>query len=113
MNETIVYNVLGNIDRLQRYNKYGHRSQMWFAEHVTNGHDYNPNRNAIIDERTGFHFDYNVVNLPQQVRSTNNQELISGYTYDATGNKLAKNNNGNIRNYVDGIEYNGSVIDII
>ena len=110
MNETIAYDVLGNIDRFQRNggtdNKYHyHGSQLWFAAEVTNGYDYDPNGNAIIDGRTGFHFDYNVLNLPQQVKDANNQNLVAGYTYDATGSKLKKITPGGTVNYIDGIRY--------
>ena len=108
MNETIAYDVLGNINRFQRDNggdnKYHcHGSQLWFAAEVTNGYEYDWNGNAIIDGRTGFHFDYNVLNLPQQIRDANNQNLVAGYTYDATGNKLKKITPAGTVNYIDGI----------
>ncbi|WP_240618461.1 RHS repeat domain-containing protein [Pedobacter yonginense] len=35
------------------------------------------------------------------------------YNYDDSGRKLTKNSNCTIRQYVDGIEYNGNTIDII
>ena len=110
MNETIAYDVLGNIDRFQRDNgtdnKYHcHGSQLWFAAEVTNGYEYDRNGNAIIDGRTGFHFDYNVLNLPQQVRDANDQNLVAGYTYDATGNKLKKITPAGTINYINGIQY--------
>ncbi len=119
MNETIAYDVLGNIDRFQRNggtdNKYHyHGSQLWFAAEVTNGYDYDRNGNAIIDGRTGFHFDYNVLNLPQQVRDANNQNLIAGYTYDAAGSKLKKITPAGTINYIDGIQYKpDNTIDFI
>ena len=102
--------MLGNIDRFQRHNgtdnKYHyHGSQLWFAEYVTNGYDYDQNRNAIIDGRTGFQFDYNVLNLPQQVRDANNQNLIAGYTYDAAGSKVKKITSSGTINYIDRIQY--------
>ena len=110
MNETIAYDVLGNIDRFQRDNgtdnKYHyHGSQLWFAAEVTNGYEYDRNGNAVIDGRSGFHFDYNVLNLPQQVRDANDQNLVAGYTYDATGNKLKKITPAGTINYINGIQY--------
>ena len=110
MNETIAYDVLGNIDRFQRDNgtdnKYHyHGSQLWFAAEVTNGYEYDRNGNSTTDGRSGYHFDYNVLNLPKQVRGTNNQDLVAGYTYDATGDKLKKITPAGTINYIDGIHY--------
>jgi len=110
MNETIAYDVLGNIDRFQRDNggdnKYHyHGSQLWFAEYVTNGYEYDRNGNAVIDGRSGYHFDYNVLNLPNEVRAANNQDLVANYTYDAAGNKLKKRTPRGTINYIDGIHY--------
>ena len=110
MNETIAYDVLGNIDRFKRDNgtdnKYHyHGSQLWFAAEVTNGYEYDRNGNAVIDGRSGYHFDYNVLNLPNQVRAANNQDLVAGYTYDATGNKIKKITPAGTINYISGIQY--------
>nr|WP_315422816.1 hypothetical protein [uncultured Pedobacter sp.] len=48
------------------------------------------------------------------MRATGTAVTLS-YTYYATGNKLVKNSNGTVRNYIDGIEYksDGTTIDII
>jgi len=55
-----------------------------------------------------------VLNLPQQVRDANNQNLIAGYTYDAAGSKLKKITPGGTINYIDGIQYKpDNTIDFI
>ncbi|OWK70636.1 hypothetical protein CBW18_11885 [Pedobacter sp. AJM] len=78
---------------------------MWFAAEVTNGYEYDRNGNAVIDGRSGYHFDYNVLNLPHEVRAANNIDLVTGYTYDAAGNKLKKSTSAGTINYIDGIQY--------
>ncbi|WP_140418673.1 RHS repeat domain-containing protein, partial [Pedobacter sp. AJM] len=80
-------------------------SQLWFAAEVTNGYEYDRNGNAVIDGRSGYHFDYNVLNLPHEVRAANNIDLVTGYTYDAAGNKLKKSTSAGTINYIDGIQY--------
>ncbi|WP_026903428.1 RHS repeat-associated core domain-containing protein [Pedobacter glucosidilyticus] len=68
---------------------------------------YDANGNAITDGRNNKTISYNYLNLPQTVSGG------LSYTYDATGQKLTKNNNGTLRHYLQGIEYQGSTIDII
>lgn len=84
MNESLSYDVMGNINTLSRdggnANKYHYNgSRLYYAEYVTNGYDYDENGNATVDGRTGFHFQYNQLNLPSAV--TNGTSL--NYVYDA------------------------------
>jgi RHS repeat-associated protein len=54
---------------------------------------------------------YNYLNLPATASKSG---AALAYTYNAVGQKLAKTFNGNVRNYVDGIEYKpDGTIDII
>lgn len=76
---------------------------MWFAAEVTN--EYDQNGTATTDGHSGYHFDYNILNLPHEVRAANNIDLVTGYTYDAAGNKLKKRIPGGTINYIDGIQY--------
>ncbi|WP_051291073.1 M91 family zinc metallopeptidase [Pedobacter glucosidilyticus] len=70
-------------------------------------YSYDANGNAITDGRNNKTISYNYLNLPQTVSGG------LSYTYDAAGQKLTKNNNGTLRHYLQGIEYQGSTIDII
>lgn len=76
---------------------------------------YDANGNATKDGLSKVGFTYNYLNLPATAVRTTDEPVNLSYTYDATGNKLVKNSNGTVRNYVDGIEYkpDGTTIDII
>jgi len=106
MSEELTYDVMGNIKSLARdggnanYYDYQNGNQLWYVAYVTNGYSYDINGNVIVDGRSGFTMEYNHLNLPKRIPNIN-----LNYTYDATGRRLRKNSNGNLRNYIDGIEY--------
>lgn len=120
LSEVLTYDVMGNITSLSRdgtganiytYKNSNKSNQLQSVAGVTLGdYDYDGNGNATTDGRNGVALEYNFLNLPKSATKTG---VALGYTYDATGRKLSKNYNGTVRNYVDGIEYNGSTIDII
>ncbi|WP_168187460.1 DUF6443 domain-containing protein [Pedobacter sp. G11] len=107
LSERISYDVMGNINTLNRDgvnpNQYHYNgNRLWYAEYFTNGYDYDENGNARTDGRNGMVLTYNRLNLPA---TANKAGMSLTYTYDANGVKLQKNANGVVRNYVDGIEY--------
>ncbi|QEM09106.1 DUF6443 domain-containing protein [Mucilaginibacter rubeus] len=104
------YDNLGNIIGLTRtapnaasltYNYTGNQLQL-----VTNNGvafrsypAYDPNGNASSDGQ-GNTILYNMLNLPRSIASKN-----LSYTYSASGEKLRKNSNGAITEYINGIQY--------
>jgi len=128
-NEDLTYDRMGNISALTRkdnpaagvylnnigynYDMSGLGNKLWKTTEGSNTYTYtyDLNGNAISDSRnlvTGI--TYNVLNLPQTVtRTTGN--LV--YTYDAAGRKLRKTAGGITREYIGGIEYNGTEIEFI
>ncbi|MDN3582068.1 RHS repeat domain-containing protein [Mucilaginibacter flavus] len=59
-----------------------------------------------VDNKKGLTFTYNHLNLPYTVTPATGSVLT--YIYDATGRKLRKVLSGGNRDYVNGIEYDGS-----
>ncbi|TKC04135.1 RHS repeat domain-containing protein, partial [Pedobacter frigoris] len=118
MAEVLTYDVMGNIKTMNRdaggagtYNYTGNQlTSITSGPLATGTYVYNGNGNATTDGRTGVVLTYNVLNLPATATKSG---LSLAYTYDASGNKLKKVSNGVTREYVSGIEYNGSTIDII
>lgn len=115
MSDVLTYDVMGNINTLNRdntganqYNYAGNR--LGSVNGVTGAYAYDANGNATTDGRNGMTLTYNYLNLPV---SANKADTSLIYTYNAAGQKPTKNYNGGLRNYINGIEYNGSVIDII
>jgi RHS repeat-associated protein len=113
MSEELSYDVMGNITSLNRdgtgaktYNYSANQLQSVTGVTATN-YSYDANGNAITDGRNNKTISYNYLNLPQTVSGG------LSYTYDAAGQKLTKNNNGTLRHYLEGIEYQGTTIDII
>ncbi|WP_176852108.1 polymorphic toxin type 33 domain-containing protein [Mucilaginibacter sp. OK268] len=103
------YDNLGNIQGLTRtapntatltYNYIGNQLQT-----VTNSgaafrnYGYDPNGNATSDGQ-GNAILYNMINLPRSIASKN-----LNYAYSATGEKLRKNSNSSITEYIGGIQY--------
>ncbi|PWS29300.1 sugar-binding protein [Pedobacter yonginense] len=116
MSEELTYDVMGNINTLNRdntganqYSYTGNRLNS-VAGVTAQNYQYDANGNATLDGRNGMALTYNYLNLPA---TANKAGVLVAYTYDASGKKLTKNSNGAIRQYVDGIEYNGNTIDII
>jgi len=121
MSEIITYDELGmgNIKTLKRdalaVTTYAYNGNKLTG--LTGGlegtYTYDGNGNATKD-RTGMQFSYNYLNLPQSANKTGTSVT---YLYNATGTKLQKKSTvgtvNSSRDYIDGIEYNGTVIDII
>ncbi|WP_197286241.1 DUF6443 domain-containing protein [Pedobacter sp. PACM 27299] len=118
MSEELKYDDMGNISMLNRddlgqnqYNYTGNR-----LNNISNGpletglYEYDANGNTITDGRNLVNVTYNQLNLPATVKKTG---LNVVYTYNSEGVKLQKISNGNIRNYVGGIEYIGTTVDLI
>ncbi|WP_443946593.1 RHS repeat-associated core domain-containing protein [Pedobacter sp. AW1-32] len=106
MSEELTYDVMGNIETLARdggnpnWYDYPNGNQLWYVAYISDGYEYDGNGNAVVDGRLRKTVEFNHLNLPKSVSGIN-----LAYTYDATGRKLRKNNNGSLRNYIDGIEY--------
>jgi|GEM_PF-580061 len=119
MREQLEYDDMGNITNLKRdnhttgttYSYTGNRLKS-LSGAITTAQDYgyDGNGNATTD-RTGMTFTYNHLNLPD---SAWNSTVHVGYLYDALGTKLRKHSSqGGNRDYVGGIEYSGSNIELI
>ncbi|WP_166089196.1 DUF6443 domain-containing protein [Mucilaginibacter inviolabilis] len=118
----IDYDLAGNIQHLTRgapslptpptytYNYAG--NQLQSVSGLTNGiYTYDFNGNVKFDARTQKTVStYNLLNLPQNITGTG---FNLTYTYDATGQKLRKNNGATTTDYISGIHYeNGNIIFI-
>ena len=90
------------------YHYFG--NQLHYAETVTDTYGCDANGNATTDGRNGMSLSYSYLNIPI---TANKPGTSLAYTYNSAGQKLAKNYNGSIRNYINGIEYNGNTIDVI
>ncbi|WP_286862269.1 MULTISPECIES: DUF6443 domain-containing protein [Sphingobacterium] len=124
MSEVITYDDLGmgNIKTLKRdaltattYTYIGNKLT-GLSGGLTGSYTYDANGNAKTD-RMGMAFTYNYLNLPQTAVKTGTNVA---FLYDATGQKLQKVSKigtttivTTTRDYIDGIEYNNGVIDII
>jgi RHS repeat-associated protein len=130
-NEALTFDVMGNILTLQRNSlgtvmdnlSYSYPSNSnklsavtdnsgntaGFNDGNTAGADYayDLNGNLITDNNKGLTINYNLLNLPQSV--TKSSQSID-YTYDAMGKKLKKTFGGITHYYIDGIEYEGSLL---
>jgi len=118
MNETLSYDVMGNIATLNRdnvtgtYSYSGNRlTTVTGGTLATGAYSYDSGGNVTTDGRIGATISYLELNLPYQVLKTGAINIT--YAYDATGNKLKKTSGTDVRQYIDGIEYSGSDIDII
>lgn len=110
MSEVLTYDAMGNITTLNRdgtgvgiYNYTGNRLNSIIGGGLAGGsYSYDDNGNATTDGRTGVSLTYNYLNLPVTATKTG---LNLSYTYDANGNKLSRNSNGSVTQYVGGIQY--------
>ena len=121
-NETgILYDKMGNIQSLTRqgptgmpglgtlsYAYNGNRLQS-----VSGGYNksYSYNSNGSMTGDGTLNIQYNELNLPKQVSGTPVGTV--SYSYDAAGGKLSKQTVSETRQYVDGIEYIGTTIDLL
>ncbi|MBB5648149.1 DUF6443 domain-containing protein [Pedobacter cryoconitis] len=118
MSELLNYDLMGNINTLSRdggikgiYNYTGNKlMNISKGPLATGDYSYDANGNTTTDGRSGVTLAYNVLNLP--ITATKSGLNLS-YIYDATGNKLKKITTGTTRDYINGIEYNGSAIELI
>ena len=122
MSEALTYDVMGNIKSLNRDGAGGKTYNYDFGNRLKNvssltlrDYEYDANGNAVKDGLTKIDFTYNYLNLPSTAKSATGTAVNLAYTYDAAGNKLARNSGGTVRNYIGGIEYkpDGTTIDII
>jgi RHS repeat-associated protein len=112
----IDYDLNGNIMHLTRQTNpayaYSYNgNQLLSVSGLTTGtYTYDVNGNVQYDARTGKTYSYNLLNLPQNVTATG---FNLSYTYDASGQKLRKNNGTTAIDYIDGIQYeNGAIVFI-
>ncbi|WP_435404572.1 RHS repeat domain-containing protein [Mucilaginibacter flavus] len=132
-NESLTYDVAGNIKKLNRYRDISNAatpidqltyvydnsdnsSRLLSVTDVsgsnegqlngTTGYTYDPNGNLWVDNKKGLTFTYNYLNLPYTVTPTTGNALT--YIYDATGRKLRKVISGGSHDYVSGIEYDAA-----
>ncbi|MFC1226726.1 DUF6443 domain-containing protein [Pedobacter sp. BG31] len=122
MKEVLTYDVMGNIASLNRddagakiYNYYNFANRLQNINGLTTvDYQYDLNGNAIIDGVNGINLTYNYLNRVVKATRSTGVPVNLSYTYDAEGNKLIKNSNGSVRNYIKGIEYKtDGTIDII
>ncbi|WP_437922105.1 DUF6443 domain-containing protein [Sphingobacterium sp. LRF_L2] len=118
MREVMQYDDRGNITGLTRdgsafaytYMEGNRSNRLLSVTGGVNSYTYDANGNATLD-RKGMNIRYNQLNLPDSVW---HGTVRVGYLYDATGVKLRKySNQGGNRDYVGGIEYAGSNIELI
>jgi RHS repeat-associated protein len=120
LNETILYDSMGNIDSLNRngvggrYVNSGNQLTKINGGLATNSYVYDANGNMTTDGRNNVTIAYNMLSLPQAVSKTG---LSITYVYNSDGTKLNKTTNATgaavTTHYVDGIQYTGSNIDFI
>lgn len=132
-NEALTYDKMGNILTLKRkdvtttnvyrndftynYTSGGTGSRLWSVADIgtanqDGSYTYDGNGNVLSDTRnqvTGTV--YNLLNLPQTLVRPVPGNIT--YFYDATGSKLRKSAPGGTRDYIGGIEYNGTAIEQI
>ncbi len=109
----ISYDPMGNIQSLQRDGSlpqnylYDGNRLTTVSGGATRSYTYDANGNALTDGINTIV--YNMLNLPASVVNT----ATTVYTYDATGRKLRKSTGTVVTQYIDGIQYNGNVIDFL
>ncbi|MDN3580539.1 RHS repeat domain-containing protein, partial [Mucilaginibacter flavus] len=132
-NESLTYDVAGNIKKLNRYRDISNAAtpidQLTYVYdnsdnssrllsvtdgsgsnegqlNGTTGYTYDSNGNLWVDNKKGLTFTYNYLNLPYTVTPATGNALT--YVYDAAGRKLRKVISGGNHDYVNGIEYDAS-----
>ncbi|RYE19490.1 MAG: RHS repeat-associated core domain-containing protein, partial [Sphingobacteriales bacterium] len=130
LNETVVYDKMGNITSLTRngpgngtltytYANSGLSNKLasvtgstGFTNLTNRTYTYDVNGNALKAD-SGKTIAYNLLNLPQTVKNSGGTTLAT-YVYDATGKKLRNiSTGGGTTEYVDGIVYTNGVIEYI
>jgi RHS repeat-associated protein len=114
MSETLTYDLMGNIQTLNRdgtIRNYVYSGNLLSSTTGAAGagtYQYDGNGNITYDGRNGQAITYNNLNLPSTVGGLN-----LSYLYDGTGNKLRKTSSGVVTDYVDGIQYSAGSIQLI
>ncbi len=122
LNESITYDVMGNISSLSRggtgggslsYTAYTGNQLNTVAGYSPRTYAYDGNGNATTDGATSNAktINYNLLNLPQTV--TQSSTTLATYTYDAGGQKLRNTGSDGTWDYVNGIVYKNNVISFI
>ncbi len=120
----ITYDAMGNINTLNRYANNTLIDQLTYTylannvtlqslndattndaglKHATTNYQYDGNGNLTSDDGKGITITYNMLNLPQSIAAK-----TTTYTYDAGGEKLARQIGTAKTDYVSGIQYDGS-----
>jgi len=115
--ETVTYDVMGNIKTLKRDAgavwTYGYTAaegnRLQTITGGTGTYLYDGNGNMTRDARRNFTVTYNELNLPKAVSGG----TAAAYTYDATGRKLRSVIGTAATDYIDGIEWEGSTLNMI
>jgi len=114
-NENLGYDKMGNILNLNRPKlgniAYGYNGNQLQTVSGYYNRTYFYNSNGSMTGDGVLNVQYNELNLPKQVMGTPVGTV--NYTYDAGGSKLTKQTVSETRQYVDGIEYIGSTIDLL
>jgi RHS repeat-associated protein len=120
LNETILYDSMGNIDSLNRsgvggrYINSGNQLSQITGGLGTSAYVYDANGSMTTDGRNNVTVGYNMLSLPLTVSKTG---LTINYLHAADGSKLEKKSNVTgtsvTTHYVDGIQYTGSNVDFI
>jgi len=119
LDETISYDVIGNITQLVRngtgagtlnYTSYSGNQLNTVTGYSARSYTYDPNGNATSDGM-GKGISYNLLNLPATV--TSGTTTLATYTYDASGNKLRNTGSDGSWDYINGIVYHDSAISFI
>lgn len=99
--------------RLTSIQENGNTARGFITGSANAAYGYDGNGNLQADNHKGIGYvTYNYLNLPQRVDWYDENWLE--ITYDAAGTKLTKSNSiGEVKNYVAGIEYNGSNLEAI
>ncbi|MGM9475217.1 DUF6443 domain-containing protein [Pedobacter sp. GSP4] len=132
-NEEISYDQMGNIQTLKRNNGPSGLLNNLTYNYADNGvsgnrlssvadggsgnasgaYTYDLNGNQTSSSKNGItNIGYNFLNLPESYTKGSTGEILT-YTYDARGNKIAKQLGSQITKYFNGIQYTGNSIDFI
>ena len=104
------YSYLNNGYRLAAVEDAGNNEGFSDGTTATTEYQYNANGNMVQDDNSTMQVAYNAFNMVQQL-SKNGQSV--DYTYDGSGQKLSKTFNGQVHDYIGGIEYVNNVLTYI
>jgi RHS repeat-associated protein len=117
-NETLSYDVMGNISSLTR-NPMGTNTYSYTGNQLSSisgalnsSYVYDANGNQTSDSQKGINISYNYLNLPQTINKASTSESMQN-TWLSNGAKIRKTVGSLVRDYAGGIEYNNSSIEFI